>query len=115
MIAAEGRKTVFKIDGHGIQVTRGDSCRFVIDCKRRDIEEGAKAVFTVKGTPWEPCQPDIEKIIDVMNGEVHVILDPADTDITPGNYVWDVRIKEKDEVWTPMEYAAFRVLEAIGE
>lgn len=106
---------MFKIDGQGIQITRGDSARFVIDCGRKDFAEGTKAVFTVKSTPWEPCQPDIEKEIDVTNGEVNVILDPADTDITPGNYVWDVRIKERENVWTPMLYAAFRVVEAIGE
>lgn len=107
------------IDGLGIMVTRGDSARFVISCKERELAEGTKAVFTVKSTPWEPCKPDIEKEMDVIDGLVNVILDPQDTDITPGNYVWDVRIKEPAEgmehVMTPMMYAAFRVVEAIGE
>ena len=110
---------MLEINGHGITVTRGDSVRFAIKCTERDLAEGTKAVFTVKSTPWEPCRPDIEKNCDVIDGLVHVILNPIDTDIVPGNYVWDVRLKEPAEdntnVLTPMMYAAFRVVEAIGE
>lgn len=110
---------MLRIDRNGITITRGDSERFVITCEGRELAEGTKAVFTVKGTPWEPCRPDIEKIIDVIDGKVNVILEPEDTDITPGHYVWDLRLKEPDEngmnVITPMAYAAFHVLEALGE
>lgn len=109
---------MLKMDRHSIQITRGDSVRFFISLNGRDLPEDTKAVFTVKDTPWEPCAPAIEKILDVVDGQVSVILEPYETDITPGNYVWDVRIKEPNEgsteILTPMEYAAFVVLEAIG-
>ena len=111
---------MFVIDRHGIKITRGDTARFVIALEGRDVAEGTKALFTVKAPPWEPCRPDIEKLIDVEEGKVQVLLESEDTDITPGNYVWDVRLFEPEDeahtnVVTPMEYAAFKVLEAIGD
>ena len=111
---------MLNIDGHSIEVTRGDSVRLMVHLKGREFPEGTKAVFTVKDTVWEPCRPVIEKVMEVMDGAVSVILEPGDTDIVAGHYVWDLRLKEPSEngmqeVLTPMEYAAFRVLEAIGE
>lgn len=111
---------MLKIDRNSITITRGDSVRFEIALKNRDIKDGTMAVFTVKDTPWEPCRPAIEKVIEVLDGVVHVILEPWETDLQAGNYVWDVRIKEPNEdgqyeVITPIEYASFRVVEAIGE
>lgn len=110
---------MLKIDGYNVMLTRGDSVRFMIRLLERELPEGTKAVFTVKDTPWEPCMPVIEKTLDVAGGMVSIILEPYDTDITPGHYVWDLRVKEAAEdgvhVITPMEYAAFVVKEAIGE
>ena len=110
---------MLKIHRHSIQITRGDSVRFTIALKNRELPEGTKAVFTVRDTPWDPCMPAIEKEIDVLDGNASVILETADTEIAPGNYVWDVRVKEPNEngedvKLTPMEYAAFVVVEAIG-
>lgn len=112
---------MLKIYRNSITITRGDSVRFEIALKNRDIKDGTMAVFTVKDTPWEPCSPVIEKILDVMDGRVSVVLEPEDTEgLHPGHYVWDLRLKEPREdggqdVLTPMEYAAFRIVEAIGE
>lgn len=111
---------MLKIENNGIAITRGDSLRLMIRLDGRDIAEGAKALFTVKDTPWEPCAPVVEKLIDIMDGSVSILLTPAETDITPGHYVWDLRIKEpaqdgRTEVLTPMEYAAFKVMEVIGD
>lgn len=111
---------VLRIERNNIEITRGDSVRFMIRLKNRELAEGTQAVFTVKGTPWEPARPEIEKVIDVVDNQVSVILEPYETDLTPGHYVWDLRLKEPaadgcTEVLTPMEYAAFKVLEAIGE
>lgn len=110
---------MLKINGYNVELTRGDSVRFMIRLMERKLAEGSKAVFTVKDTPWEPCMPAIEKELDVTDGRVSVVLEPYETDITPGHYVWDLRVKEAAEdgvhVLTPMEYAAFVVKEAIGE
>ena len=108
------------IDNNGIAITRGDSMRLMVRLSNRELPAGTQALFTVKDTPWEPCAHVIEKLIDVMDGCVSVLLTPAETDITPGHYVWDLRIKEpvengRTEVHTPMEYAAFTVLEAVGD
>lgn len=111
---------VLRIEGKSIEITRGDSVRFMIRLKNRELADGTQALFTVKGTPWEPARPEIEKLIDVVDGMVSVVLEPYETDLTPGHYVWDLRVKEpaadgRTDVLTPMEYAAFKVREAIGE
>lgn len=110
---------MLKIDGYNVELTRGDSVRFMIRLTERELPKGTQAVFTVKDTPWEPCVPVIEKTQEVVNGMVSVILEPYDTDILSGHYVWDLRVKERADdgvhVLTPMEYAAFVVKEAIGE
>lgn len=109
------------IDRHNIALTRGDSGRLMIRIKGRELAEGAQAVFTVKDTPWEPCDPVIEKVLDVVDGAVSLVLEPEDTEqMHAGHYVWDLRLKEpredgRHDVLTPMEYAAFKIVEAIGE
>lgn len=110
---------MLRIERNGLAITRGDSFRLMIRLGGRELAEGTQALFTVKDTPWEPCAPVIEKLIDVMDHSVSVVLAPEETDITPGHYVWDLRIKEptsdgRTEVITPMEYAAFHVMEAVG-
>ena len=111
---------MLRIDRHNIEITQGDSVRLKIRLEGREVPDGTQAVFTVKDTPWEPCRPVIEKVLTVLDGTVSILLEPGDTDLTPGHYVWDLRLKEQTEegkqvVLTPMEYAVFRVLEAIGE
>lgn len=111
---------VLRIEGNSVEITRGDSVRFMIRLKNRELAEGTQAVFTVKGTPWEPARPEIEKVIDVVENQVSVVLESYETDLTPGHYVWDLRLKEPaadghNDVLTPMEYAVFKVREAIGE
>ena len=62
----------------------------------------------------------IEKRLDVdADGVVLVGLSSDDTDITPRTYYWDLRVlmplgDGTFEVRTPMEYAAFTILEVIG-
>ena len=110
-----------RIERQNIEATRGDSIRFTIELSGRELKEGTKALFTVKSTPWEPTRPEIEHMIDVIGGKVHVFLETEETSvISAGNYVWDLRLLEPDGdgrnyVLTPMEYGTFRILEAIGE
>lgn len=107
------------INGTGIRVTRGDSVRFTIHLTGRDLPDGTLTLFTVKKRAWRHEQPDIELEIPVMGNDVDVILAPDVTDIEASEYVWDLRVLEDAaegaEVLTPMEYASFEVMEAIGD
>ena len=111
---------MLRVERNNIEMTKGDSIRLTIVLEGRELKEGTQALFTVKGTVWEPARPDIEMLIDVLDGQnVHVLLAPEDTELEPGDYVWDVRVLEEDDegnvdVLTPMEYGTLRVLEAIG-
>lgn len=110
---------MISIDRNTIEATQGDSVRFTISITGRNVPEGTEAVVTVKDTYWEPAGPKIEKRLPVMSGKVHVLLDPEETRLAPGEYVWDVRLIEPAEdggayVLTPMEYGVFRMLPAIG-
>ena len=61
----------------------------------------------------------VEKRVPVENGAVNIHLSSTDTDIQAKTYYWDLRIMMpigdgSYTVVTPMEYAAFTTLEAIG-
>lgn len=111
---------MLRIERCNMEMTHGDSIRLTIVLQGRELKEGTKALFTVKDTVWEPAAPKIEMLLDVLDGQnVHVLLAPEDTELEPGDYVWDVRVLEEDDegnvdVLTPMEYGTLRVLEAIG-
>lgn len=109
---------MLKISGHGIRMTRGDSARFTIRLEGREVPDGTKTLFTVKGKAWPYDEPLIEVEIPVVGNAVHVILPPDMTNLNSGNYVWDLRVftdtEEGNDVLTPMEYASFHVVEAIG-
>lgn len=105
---------MLKISGNGIRLTRGDSTRFTIRLKERDVPDGTKALFTVKKSAWPHSRPMIEEEIPVVDNAVHVMLPPETTDIPSGDYVWDLRVLVEGDVFTPMEYAMFHVVEAIG-
>lgn len=107
------------MEGTSVQITRGDTTRFAIVLKGREVPEGTEALFTVKKKPWRHDEVVIQKTIPVVSGKVNVFLEPYETKIEPGSYVWDVRIKEPYDgdtlVLTPMGYGGFDVLEAIGD
>lgn len=110
---------MLRIEGKSIQLTRGDTARISIVLEGRDVADGTEAMFTVKKTAWRHNVPLLRKFLTAASGRLHLFLDPEETKLEPGEYVWDVRIKETDEegmnVFTPMEYGRFAVLEAIGD
>ena len=111
-------KEMLEINGKGIVLTRGDTTRFTIRLEGRDVADDTRTVFTVKKSAWRHAKTVIEKEISVVDGAVHVFLEPEDTDIDAGEYVWDIRVAQEDEsatvVLTPMWYGTLRVAEAIG-
>ena len=108
-----------RFEGLNIELTRGDSTQFKVNFAGRTLPEGALALFTVKKSP-RSMEPVIEKRLVITDGSVNVGLGNADTDIQPRTYYWDMRVLTPlgdgtFQVTTPMEYAAFTILEVIGD
>lgn len=108
-----------RFNGYDIELTRGDSLQFRVTITGRELPSGTVALFTVKESPRDEM-PVIEKKMEVdENGVVLVGLSSDDTDLQPRTYYWDIRalipLGDGDfEVRTPMEYAAFTILEVVG-
>lgn len=108
-----------KFDGLNIELTRGDSTQFKVNFAGRTLPEGTIALFTVKKSPRSE-EAVIEKRLGIEDSSVSVGLSSKDTDITPRTYYWDIRVliplgDGTYDVRTPMEYAAFTILEVIGD
>jgi len=107
-----------KFNGYDIELTRGDSLVFRVGLSGRDLPEGSVGLFTVKANPRDE-RPVIQKRMDASGEMLMISLSPKDTDLTPRTYFWDVRVlipleAGGYELETPMEYASFVILEAIG-
>lgn len=106
---------MYRFEGLDIEVTGGDSLVFAVRFDGRAVPVGSTAVFTVKKRLRER-KTMIEKRYAVADNRVVVALGPGDTALAPGTYWWDMRVLSANgtEVRTPMAYAAFEVLEAVG-
>ena len=107
-----------KFNGYDIELTRGDSLVFRVSLTGRDLPEGSVALFTVKAHPRDE-RALIQKRMDASGEMLSISLSPKDTDLTPRTYFWDVRVlipvqTGGYELETPMEYASFTILEAVG-
>lgn len=107
-----------KFNGYDLEITRGDSLQFRVSLMGRDLPEGSVGLFTVKASPRDE-RALIEKRVDASGELLTITLHPKDTDLPPRTYFWDVRVliprpEGGFELETPMEYASFIVLEAIG-
>lgn len=105
-------------NGYDIELTRGDSLFFKINLDGRTLPEGSVGYFTVKKTP-KSDEIIIQKKLDASDGVLDIRLTSEDTYIPVRTYYWDVRVliplaDGGYEVETPMEYAAFTILDAIG-
>jgi len=107
-----------RFNGYDIEITAGDSLFFNIRLEGRELPDGAAATFTVKRNPKDD-EALIEKEIAVNDGQVEIPLFSADTDLPARTYFWDLRVRffsdKGEEVETPMEYAAFTVLQPVGD
>ena len=108
-----------RFNGLNIELTRGDSTQFKVNFAGRTLPEGALALFTVKKSP-RSAESVLEKRLTILDGSVNIGLSSTDTDIQPRTYYWDIRVliplgDGSYEVQTPMEYAAFTILEVIGD
>lgn len=107
-----------KFDGNDITVTQGDTLVFtlVID----GAEEGNTVLFTVKARTKDTAALFRQEVSADANGKATFCMESSDTRLPAKTYVWDARLiipheGEENEVRTPMEYASFTVLEAVGD
>lgn len=107
-----------RFDGYDIELTAGDSLLFFVSLEGRELPEGADAVFTLKRNPKDE-EALIEKTLAVTDGRVEIKLESDETDLPARTYYWDLRIRfvsdYGEEVETPMEYAAFTILQPVGD
>jgi len=106
------------INGLDITLTRGDSLNLRVDLEGRDLPEGSIAEMTVKRSVRSRSVL-LRKTFDASGETIGIQLAPQETSLLPGAYVWDVRLLIPlagggCEVYTPMEYAAFVIVPAVG-
>lgn len=109
---------MYEFKGLDIALTRGDSLVIGINLTGRDVPPGMTGLFTVKQTV-RSTDAVIEKRVAVRNNQALIELTPADTELAPRTYFWDFRLIGGEPggptlVRTPMEYAAFQILEVVG-
>lgn len=107
-----------RFDGFDIEVTRGDTLSFRVNLTGRELPANTIGLFTIKKRPKDEAVV-VEKRIPVEDGVINIHLSSTDTDIAAKTYYWDLRVLTPIgdgtyNVQTPMEYAAFTTLEAIG-
>jgi len=107
-----------RFSGHDIELTAGDSLYFNINLDGRNLPDDAVATFTVKRNPKD-AEAIIEQEVPVQNGRVQIALTSSDTNLVARTYFWDLRVRfesdKGEEVETPMEYAAFTILQPVGD
>ena len=108
-----------RFDGYDIEVTQGDTLFFTVKLMGRDLPEGSVAYFTIKKSPRSD-EVLVQKKVNVTDEIADIRLYSEDTNLAVRTYYWDLRVlipmdNGAYEVETPMEYAAFTILAAIGD
>ena len=103
------------LKGMEMRISRGDTALIDIDLNGDVLPEGTTALVTASRKPGAE-QPLWEKIIDVKDGTVELVLSSVDTDFSPKVYWWDLRLKTPDgQVQTPFPPQPFEILEVVGD
>ena len=73
-----------------------DTGSFVISIKNYVLDDGDEVIFTINSGK-EIATPLLQKIITTFqNGKAVISLSSADTNIEPGNYLYDVQLNTAD-------------------
>ena len=109
---------MYKITGLDIEITRGDTLALLYKFDGRELPYGTDAIFTVKKRPRDE-EYVVQKRVDASDGTATIFLNSDDTNFDARTYYWDIRLQipREDggyELQTPMEYAAFTIIEVIG-
>lgn len=110
---------MLELNGLSVRITRGDTAALAVTLTGDVPPNGSRAIVTLKravGTAaiWE-------KRLSVQDGVVSITLAHEDTNITPGEYRWDMRLIMyaanglPAEIITPFTPQPWRVLEVVGD
>lgn len=106
---------MYNIEGTSISVTRGDTLPLKCSLEGRTVSPNTIATMTVK--PSANSQDILyERSVTVVDNAFVMPFYPADTRDWPvKTYYWDIRLLDLDtNVYTPMEYGDFTLLQNIG-
>lgn len=98
------------IHKHEIHIPRGEPGSFDIQYTAEPPEDGTKVLFSVKRSA-EDDEALIEKTMEVDDGMITIELDSADTDMEPGDYVWDL---VEESGYRPVTPALFSIGKVVG-
>lgn len=109
---------MFNINDLDIEVTRGDTAALRYTFSGREIPYGTDAIFTIKKKVRDE-DFIVQKRVDASDGSATILLTSDDTNFDARTYYWDIRLQLPREgggyeVQTPMEYAAFTILDVVG-
>lgn len=104
---------MFKIDNETktMTVIRKDTALFTVSLDNYVLSAGDKLTFTVAAALDQITSLVQVNVVDFIAGSASVILNSEDTNMEPGNYLYDVQVITKDgRVDTVMGPAKFKVL-----
>ena len=98
------------IHKHEIHIPRGEPGSFDIQYTSEPPEDGTKILFSVKKSA-EDQDALIEKTMEVDEGMITIELEATDTDMEPGDYIWDL---VEESGYRPITPALFSIGKVVG-
>lgn len=104
---------MLEVRGLDIRISQGDTATILIGLQNEEPIEG-EAVITLKRNVGDRMNV-WEKRVHIVDNEVPVYLESADTNLPARVYWWDVRLLLDGAVQTPWKPHRLEVMEAIGD
>ena len=98
------------IHKHEIHIPRGEPGSFDIQYTSEPPEDGTKILFSVKKSA-EDQDALIEKTMEIDEGTITIELEATDTNLEPGDYVWDL---VEESGYRPITPALFSIGKVVG-
>ena len=98
------------IHKHEIHIPKGEPGSFDIEYTNNPPEDGTKILFSVKQSAEDETTL-IEKTMEVDDGKITVELYSSDTDLEPGDYIWDL---VEESGYRPISPALFSIGTVVG-
>lgn len=98
------------IHKHEIHIPRGEPGSFDIQYTSEPPEDGTKVLFSVKKSA-EDQDALIEKTMEIDEGMITIELEATDTNLEPGDYVWDL---VEESGYRPITPALFSIGKVVG-
>ena len=99
-------------DGNTIVIPRGDTGAVTVNLQG-DIPDGSTACITVRYSTAVP--PVFSREYVIRNDSFNFTMSSKDSNIAPGDYLWDLRIKRGDNIDTPINAAPFIIEKVMSD